>query len=58
MITGQTITFQNIIEKVESLPEQQQEALIEIIKKRLLENRRESLVKILSRLKRNIVKVK
>ena len=38
------VTFQEALEVVESLPEYQQEDLIEIIRKRRLERRRESLV--------------
>ena len=38
------LTFQEALEIVESLPEYQQEDLIEIIRRRRLERRRESLV--------------
>jgi hypothetical protein len=39
-----TVTFQEALDIVESLPEYQQEDLIEIIRKRRLERRRELLV--------------
>ena len=52
MRSGQITTFQDIIEIVESLPEQQQEDLIEIIRNRLLENKRESLAKKIRRAKK------
>ena len=44
MASNNTGTFQQALEVVESLPEYQQEDLIEIIRKRRLERRRESLV--------------
>ena len=44
MSSRDTVTFQEALEVVESLPEYQQEDLIEIIRKRRLERRRESLV--------------
>ncbi|MBI5180414.1 MAG: hypothetical protein HZA05_03310 [Nitrospirae bacterium] len=36
-------TFDNVIEIIESLPEEQRESLIEIVKKRLIEERRDRL---------------
>ena len=36
-------TFDNVIEIIESLPEEQRESLIEIVKKRLIEERRNRL---------------
>jgi len=39
------VTFQEALEIVESLPEQQQEDLINIVRRRHLERRRESLAK-------------
>lgn len=56
MSTNQTVTFQDIIEKVESLPEQQQQDLIEIIKNRLIENRRESLAKNIRQAKKEYIR--
>ena len=44
MSSRDPVTFQEALEAVESLPEHQQEDLIEIIRKRRLERRRESLV--------------
>jgi hypothetical protein len=44
MASNNTVTFQEALEVVESLPEYQQEDLIEIIRKRRLERRRESLI--------------
>jgi NADH:ubiquinone oxidoreductase subunit E len=44
MASNNTVTFQEALEVVESLPDYQQEALIEIIKKRQLDRRRESLI--------------
>jgi hypothetical protein len=36
-------TFDNVIEIIESLPEEQRESLIEIVKKRIIEERRNRL---------------
>lgn len=36
-------TFDNVIEIIESLPEEQRESLIEIVKKRLIEEKRNRL---------------
>jgi len=44
-MSNQTITFQKALDVVESLPEYQQENLIEIIRHRLIEHRREALAK-------------
>jgi hypothetical protein len=41
----QNVTFQEAIEIVESLPEYQQEDIINILQRRMLERRRELLVK-------------
>ena len=40
-----TVTFQDALDTVESLPESQQENLINILKHRLIEQRREFLAK-------------
>ncbi|MBT9143554.1 MAG: hypothetical protein DDT32_01869 [Syntrophomonadaceae bacterium] len=45
MSSGQTITFQEALDIVESLPEYQQESLIDIVQHRLIEHRRELLAK-------------
>lgn len=39
------VTFQEAIEIIESLPEEQRESLIEIVKKHLIEERRDALAK-------------
>ncbi len=39
----QAATFQEALEIVESLPQEQQENLIDIIRRRLIEHRREAL---------------
>jgi len=44
MASSNTVTFQEALEAVESLPDYQQEDLIDIIRKRRLERRRESLL--------------
>ena len=38
-----TVTFQEALETIESLPEYQQEDLIDIIRRRLIEKKREAL---------------
>ncbi len=43
MSTQQTVTFQEAIDVIESLPEYQQESLIDILQRRLIEHRRELL---------------
>ncbi len=43
MATQQIVTFQEALEVIESLPEHQQEDLINLIKKRLSEIRRQQL---------------
>jgi hypothetical protein len=45
MTAKQTITFQEAIDILESLPEYQQEDIINILQRRMIERRRESLVK-------------
>ena len=40
-----TSTFQNALEVIESLPEEQQESLIDIVHRRIIERRREILAK-------------
>jgi U3 small nucleolar ribonucleoprotein component len=39
----ETITFQKALEIIESLPEEQRESLIDIVKRRLIEERRDRL---------------
>ncbi|MBU1628382.1 hypothetical protein KKB18_13520 [bacterium] len=43
MSIQQTVTFQGAIDVIESLPEYQQESLIDILQRRLMEHRRELL---------------
>jgi len=43
MSSRQRVTFQEALDIVESLPEDQQENLIEVIQRRLIEHRREKL---------------
>ncbi len=45
MLHQQTVTFQEVLDIIESLPEYQQEDLIEIVRRRLIEYRREVLAK-------------
>ena len=45
MSSQQTITFQKALDIVESLPEYQQESLIDIVQHRLIEHRRELLAR-------------
>ncbi len=40
-----TSPFQNALEVIESLPEEQQESLIDIVRRRIIERRREILAK-------------
>ena len=43
MSNSQTVTFQDALDVVESLPEHQQEDLIDIIRRRIIEHRRDLL---------------
>jgi len=43
MSNPQTVTFQDALDVVESLPEHQQEDLINIIRRRIIEHRRDQL---------------
>lgn len=43
MSNQQTVTFQEALDVVESLPEYQQEDLVDILRHRLIEHRRKSL---------------
>lgn len=43
MSNSQMITFQDALDVVESLPEQQQEDLIDIVRRRIIEHRRNQL---------------
>jgi hypothetical protein len=48
MSIQQTATFQEAIDVIESLPEHQQESLIDVLQRRLIEHRRELLAKNIS----------
>ena len=54
----ENITFQMALEVIESLPEEQRESLIDIVKRRLIEERRDRLASALGRRKKNISAVK
>ena len=43
MSNSQTVTFQDALDVVESLPEHQQEYLIDIVRRRIIEHRRDLL---------------
>ena len=45
MSNQQNLTFQEVLDIVESLPEDQQESLIDILRHRLIEHRRDALAK-------------
>ncbi len=49
-------TFDNVIEIIESLPEEQRESLIEIVKKRLIEERRDRLAQSIKEAKEEYVR--
>ena len=44
MSSRQTVAFQEALDVIESLPEYQQESLVDIIRHRIIEHRRELLV--------------
>ncbi|MBD3304737.1 hypothetical protein GF339_00135 [candidate division KSB3 bacterium] len=46
MARHQGATFQDVLEIVETLPDYQQESLVDIIHKRLIDRKREALVEI------------
>ena len=43
MSSRRKVTFQDVLDMIESLPEEQQENLIAIIRRRLIEHKREAL---------------
>lgn len=49
MRSQQVVTFQNALDVIESLPESQQESLMDVIKRRLVEHKRDLLVKSVKR---------
>ena len=56
MHSQQTALFQEALDKIESLPEYQQEDLIGIVRHRLLERRRESLAKNIKEARKEFVR--
>ena len=52
MSNRQTITFQKAVEVIELFPEEQQEALIDIVQHRLIEQRREKLAQNIKKARR------
>ena len=56
MSNQQTVTFQDALELIESLPEYQQEDLVNIIRHRLMEHRRELLAENIKEAKEEYVK--
>ena len=56
MSSQHTVTFQGALDIVESLPEHQQEDLIDIIRRRRIENRRELLAESIKEAKEEYAK--
>ncbi len=56
MSNQQTVTFQDALELIESLPEYQQEDLVEIIRHRLMEHKRELLAENINQAKEEYTK--
>jgi len=56
MSNSQTVTFQDALEVVESLPEQQQEDLIDIIRRRIIEHRRDLLAENIKKAKQEFAR--
>jgi len=52
------ITFNEALELIESLPEEQKESLIDIVKNRLIEERREKLAQSIKKAKKEYVRGK
>jgi len=50
----ENVTFQKALEVIESLPEEQRESLIDIVKRRLIEERRDRLAQRIGRREKNI----
>lgn len=48
---GRNITFNDALEAIESLPEEQRESLIEIVRNRLIEERRDKLAQSIKKAK-------
>lgn len=50
------ITFNKVLESIESLPKEQRESLIEIVRNRLIEERRDSLARSIKKAKKEYVR--
>jgi len=56
MSNSQTVTFQDALDVVESLPEHQQEDLIDIIRRRIIEHRRNLLAENIKKAKQEFAR--
>ena len=56
MSNSQTVTFQDALDVVESLPEHQQEDLIDIIRRRIIEQRRNLLAENIKKAKQEFAR--
>jgi hypothetical protein len=56
MSNSQTVTFQDALDVVESLPEHQQEDLIDIIRRRIIEHRRDLLAENIKKAKQEFAR--
>lgn len=56
MSNSQTVTFQDALDVVESLPEHQQEDLIDIVRRRIIEHRRELLAENIKKAKQEFAR--
>ena len=56
MSDSQTVTFQDALDVVESLPEHQQEDLIDIIRRRIIEQRRNLLAENIKKAKQEFAR--
>jgi len=56
MSSSQTVTFQDALDVVESLPEHQQEDLIDIIRRRIIEHRRDLLAENIKKAKQEFAR--
>ena len=56
MSNSQTVTFQDALDVVESLPEHQQEDLIDIVRRRIIEHRRDLLAENIKKAKQEFAR--
>ena len=56
MSNSQTVTFQDALDVVESLPEHQQEDLIDIVRRRIIEHRRNLLAENIKKAKQEFAR--